>query len=232
MAVTAESGMKVAVVGAGQVGANLGGQLLKAGGFEVKYGTRDPSSEKISKLLKEQGGATAGTFHEATAWADAVILATPSFFDDAGIKACAESLGPGVDGKAVLDATNPLTGWPGLEIRWGIKTSGGEVLADALPNAFVFKAFNTVGAGLMLVPDGSTVTGEQLTMLFAGPKEKEAKAAAVIAGVGFKPVYVGPIRYARNLEAIAELWIHLGNAPVGETREDFGHNFHFQTIKN
>lgn len=52
----------------------------------------------------------------------------------------------------------------------------------------------------------------------------------VIAGVGFLPVYVGPIRYARNLEAIAELWIHLGTA-AGFTDVSMGRQFHFQIIK-
>jgi predicted dinucleotide-binding enzyme len=29
------------------------------------------------------------------------------------------------------------------------------------------------------------------------------------ADVGFKPEYVGPIRAARNLEYMAELWVHM-----------------------
>lgn len=38
--------------------------------------------------------------------------------------------------------------------------------------------------------------------LFAGPSEAEPKALmeAVISDAGFTPVFVGPIRYARNLE--------------------------------
>ena len=42
---------RVAIIGAGNVGAALGEALLKTG-FEVKYGTRDPGSEKIKALLK------------------------------------------------------------------------------------------------------------------------------------------------------------------------------------
>lgn len=70
----------------------------------------------------------------------------------------------------------------------------------ALPNAAVYKAFNTVGIAVMQQPDalGST------TMMFAGPAEATARdtVAALIDDAGFKPVYVGPIRYARNLEVI------------------------------
>jgi hypothetical protein len=46
-----------------------------------------------------------------------------------------------------------------------------------------------------------------LDMMYAGTADPAARAtmAAVISAVGFHPVYVGPIRYSRNLESIAEL---------------------------
>ncbi len=131
--------------------------------------------------------------------------------------------------------------------------TGGEVLAAALPGTHVFKAFNTVGAEQLGNADGSNINGEQLSMLIAGgPEVCEPHsllwtqwhvrspstvlqgvdvAKAVVAGVGFRPEYVGPIRYARNLEAIAELWIHLSAPPIGFTKEAWGRNFHFQVIK-
>ena len=52
----------------------------------------------------------------------------------------------------------------------------------------------------------------------------------MIAGTGFDPRYVGTIRYARNLEAMAELWIHLANPPLSDAA-NWGHNFHFQVLK-
>lgn len=67
----------------------------------------------------------------------------------------------------------------------------------------------------------------------AGPKEKEGVAAKVIEGVGFIPKYVGPIRYARHLEAIAELWIDLGVPFIGGKHgqtESWGRSFHFQVL--
>ncbi len=92
-------------------------------------------------------------------------------------------------------------------------------------------AFNTVGVEQLGAPDGTFINGQKLTMLFVGPADKKKVAASVVEGVGFIPKYVGPIRYARNLDAIAELWIHLSIPPAGETREDWGRNFHFQVIE-
>ena len=81
---------------------------------------------------------------------------------------------------------------------------GGEILQDAIPDALVFKAFNTVGAAQLGAPDGSLITGEQLTMLYAGSQKAQKQAEEIIAEGGFKPYYVGPIRYARNLEVSAD----------------------------
>ena len=41
--------------------------------------------------------------------------------------------------------------------------------------------------------------------------------------------YVGEIRYARNLEAIAELWTHLA-IPQIDAAADWGVDFHFEAV--
>ncbi|CAE7752532.1 unnamed protein product, partial [Symbiodinium microadriaticum] len=95
-------------------------------------------------------------------------------------------------------------------------------------------AFNTTGSEHMAHPDGSQIPGYNfsqrgpLKMLFCGPVEHHHVAAEVIAAVGFSPQYIGPIRYARNLEAIAELWVHLAVPPAGSTSVDWGRTFHFE----
>jgi 8-hydroxy-5-deazaflavin:NADPH oxidoreductase len=92
-------------------------------------------------------------------------------------------------------------------VRWSGK-SGGEVIAECLPHAHVFKAFNTIGVEHMAKPEG-------IQMMFAGPDNDAKKVAeAIVAAVGFQPLYVGPIRYSRNLEAMAELWIHCSIPPL------------------
>lgn len=55
----------------------------------------------------------------------------------------------------------------------------------------------------MTLGDGSAITGEQLTMLYAGGPAEKDKVEEFISAVGFLPCYVGPIRFARNLEVRA-----------------------------
>lgn len=201
----------IAVLGGGSVGSTLAEALEASGEAKsVVIAARDP--EKTKAALAEKGLSSIKVEHVASALAsaDVIILATPSAYSDEAIEAIAKSLGD-VAGKCIVDATNPLTEFQnGLEVRWSQGTSGGEVLQSYLPSAFVYKAFNTCGVEHM-----SSAAGKD--MLFCGTNTNEdalALAAAVVGAVGFKPYYVGPIRYARNLEAIAELWIHCAIPPL------------------
>ena len=78
------------------------------------------------------------------------------------------------------------------------------MLAAAVPDAFVYKAFNTAGIPILANPDGRTIGSGvgPLTMMYAGPADQQQQKVVeeVVLGVGFEPQYVGPIRYARNLE--------------------------------
>ena len=114
-----------------------------------------------------------------------------------------------------------------LQVRWGQETSGGEALQNALPGTAVYKAFNTIGVEHMGKADGSLISGEQLTMLYCGEDDdaKKQMVEEIIRSIGFAPVFAGNIRYSRNLEAIAELWIH--RAIFGGD----GRNFHYQVLR-
>ena len=217
---------RVAIIGGGEVGTTLALKLHECTGFEVTIGARDPA-RTLGRIADTIGThnlvVPVVRIHEAVAPAQVVILACTGSHDDAGIEALAASLGDCAT-KVVLDATNPFSEFPEKSCRWGHIRSGGEVLAAALPSSAVYKAFNSVGVEHMKHPEGSALGGnggerEREDMLVAGdPREPFLDVAlAVVTAVGFIPRYVGPIRYARNLEAIAELWVHLAVPPVGET---------------
>ncbi len=173
------------------------------------------------------------TISEAVNWSEFILLTVPGVREPEQYSALASQLGAGAEGKVIIDATNPLAPYPALDIFWDGNKSAGELLQAALPKSFVYKGFNTVGLGHLGNPDGSQITGGRdsslgpLKMLFCGSADRHEQAAQVIAGVGFQPLYVGPIRYSRNLEAIAELWIHLAIPGVGSP-EEWGFGFHFE----
>ncbi|CAJ1950710.1 unnamed protein product [Cylindrotheca closterium] len=208
---------KIAVLGGGSVGTTLA-KALSDSNKDVVIAARDPVKTKAKLAEAKMDELTVEASADALKSSGVVILATPSMAEDEKIQEFAKSLGD-MSGKIIIDATNPLDSFPeGLNVRWGKTTSGGEVLAKALPAAKVYKAFNTVGVEHMEAALGKD-------MMFAGDADEEAQkiVAEIIKGVGFKPFYIGPIRYARNLEAIAELWIHMAIPPLGAktTSRDF-----------
>lgn len=220
--------MRIAIIGAGNVGTTLGGRLSTK--HAVKYGCRDPTKHADVDSMRVP---------EVCDWAEVVIVCTPGFRTDKAAQILAHSFGAGVTGKVVIDTTNPLSTWPKLEVLWN-GASAGELLQSALPSSHVFKAFNTIGSEHMATPQGDRVFGGAaaaeergpLTMMFAGAEAKRDVAEAIVRDVGFAPRYVGPIRYARNLEAIAELWIHAGIGPAGLNAGtvDWGRDFAVQIV--
>ncbi|KAL6757504.1 hypothetical protein V8C86DRAFT_2624335 [Haematococcus lacustris] len=197
--------LSVAIIGTGGVGKAIGGNLAKRG-VKVVFGSRDPAAARA----KVAEGIKVATVPKAISESAVVLLALPGAHDPAGLGQTVAGLGPGVAGKVVLDAMNPLSAYPGLE---------------------VFKAFNTIATKQMEHPDGSLVDGKQHSMMFAGGPEGRDIAEQVIAAAGFKPVWVGPIRFARNLEALAELYIHLCVPGLTSGAPHWGHSWAFEVRK-
>lgn len=182
--------MRIAVIGAGNVGATLG-KAWSAAGHAVIYGVRKPDGAHPEE--KSVGEAAAG--------ADVVVLATPWPAVTDAIAACGD-----LSGKVLVDCTNPLLpGLAGLEL--GTTTSGVEKVAALAPGARVVKAFNTVGFNVMADP---VFEGRPVTMLYCGD-DAQAKAVVrqLIVDCGFEPVDAGPLKQARLLEPFALLWISM-----------------------
>ena len=195
--------MKVAIIGAGNVGKALGTSIGKAG-HSVVFASR---GESAAAAAGEVGGSVAAA-REAAAQADLIVLAVPygSAHD------VANEIAPVARGKVVIDATNPLAAdLSGLAVEAG--SSAAENLASWLPGAAVVKAFNTMFASNMGNPGA---LGEKLDALFATDDASAREAvAALIVSMGFQPVWVGGLSRARQLEAMAFLNITLQVATGG-----------------
>src|SRR5688500_13030505 len=94
--------MKVAIIGAGNVGKALGTSIGRAG-HDVTISASTP--ESANAAAQEIGATPADTNVVAVSGADIVILAVP--FVGAGEEVANEIRGE-VAGKTVIDVTNPL----------------------------------------------------------------------------------------------------------------------------
>jgi len=199
--------MKIAIIGAGSVGAALGKQWIKSG-HQVVYGARDPESPKLQAALESAPGARSASIAAAAESAEVVALAVPWVATQAAVAACRD-----LSGKTVLDCTNPLVSLEGLAV--GHSTSGGEEVARWARGAHVVKVFNTVGANWMEDPD---FNGQAAAMLYCGDDAVSKQTAHQLAAdCGFDPVDAGPLRQARLLEPVAMLWISMAFA--GKNRD-------------
>ena len=192
--------MNIAIIGAGNVGSNLAGALVKAG-HDVVIATQD--LEKAREVADATGGIAAINAAAAAALGDVVVLAVPF----GATQAVANEIRPVVNDKTIVDVTNPAKAdWSGPLFEGA--DSGAEQLARWLPEARVVKAFNTVLASNL--PDPSS-DGVALDGYVAGDDAK-SKARVLVASLGFNPIDAGPLVAARQLEALAWLNISLNVA--------------------
>jgi predicted dinucleotide-binding enzyme len=198
--------MKIAIIGAGNVGAALGANWAGKG-HDIFFGVRDPKTEKTQGLLAKIGGkARAGSPAEAAAFADVIVLSTPWPATEAAIRSMGD-----LTGKIVLDATNPLARGPdGISLEIGHTTSAGEKVQRWAAGASVYKTLNTTGFANMANP---VFNGIKSIMFVAGDDAaNKPKVVNLVAELGFDVVDAGPLRNARLLEAHAMLWIDLSLA--------------------
>lgn len=205
--------MHVLIIGAGNMGRGIATRLV-AGGNEITL--YDVDAAKAEALATELGGtrpggtrvAIAETPAEAVPASDVVILASwyGSNLEVAG------KLGAALDGKVVVDISNPLNEtYDGLVTEPG--TSAAETIRAVLPaGAKLVKAFNTTFAGTLVA---GQVAGEPLDVFIAGDDEgAKETVATLVRGGGLVPVDVGPLERARELEALGFLGITL-QGPLG-----------------
>jgi predicted dinucleotide-binding enzyme len=206
-----ESEMKIAIIGSGNVGRALGGSFARAG-QDVTLVARDP--DHAGTAAAEIGVAAAASVADAARDADVLVLAVPY----TAVEDLVAELDGAAAGKVLIDATNPLRGdYSGLSTAG--EASGAEHLAELFPGARVVKAFNTLFAAAQADP---ATHGTTLDALYATDDDEAAAVVATLAtAIGFRPVRVGPLAAARELEAAAWLNIRLQMLSGGDWRSAF-----------
>jgi len=193
--------MNILILGAGNMGSSLALQAARAGHAVRIAATSLAKAQSVAATIE---GVTAVAAANSADTADVVIVATP--YDQA--TAALASVGS-LDGKVVIDITNPLTAdYMGLTL--GHSSSAAEEIARAFPQAEVVKAFNTLFA--QVIAAGPSFADGQVAPVFVASNSERAKATAnALAGsLGFDVIFAGPLKNARYLEPLAGLNIYLG----------------------
>jgi len=195
--------MKIGILGAGNIGGGLARAWAAAGHQVMVSGSRDPA--KLDAVACAAGhGALTGSLEQAATFGEVVLLALlwPQ------VPETLAALAPLLQGKVLIDASNPLT--PDfVHLAIGHNDSGGETVARMLPGVKVVKAYNSVGANIIGSAD-KRFGGVAPTLFFCGD---DAAAKQVVAGLiadsGFEPFDVGGISTSRFLEPLEQLWVEI-----------------------
>ena len=186
--------MRIAVLGAGNIGATIGLKWAQAG-HEVRMGVRDPGAPKYSDL-KEGLPDTAqlGTAGEALEPASVVLLAIPG----ASVAVTVADYGALLAGKILIDATNNV----GAPVMNNIAA-----LTEAVPDAQVFRTFNYLGWENFADPGFGT---ERADLFYCGmPGQGQEILEDLIRVLGLRPVYIGDLSTVQILDNLTNLWFAL-----------------------
>jgi 8-hydroxy-5-deazaflavin:NADPH oxidoreductase len=172
----------VTIIGTGNMAQAISGIVTKGGGTTQLLGSED-------------------TDHPVTG--DIVVLAVPYPAVEQVLSQRAGQL----EGRIVVDLTNPLNFETFDSLVVPADSSAAQQIAARLPGSRVLKAFNTTFAGTLA---SGKIGPIDTTVLIAGDdtSAKEQLASVLRAG-GIQAVDAGPLRRAREMEAMAFLQMTL-----------------------
>lgn len=207
--------MRIAIIGAGMIGATAARLFIEAGREVAISNSRGPDS--LRALVAALGPrAHAMTVDEAARWAEVVLLAVPWRSTDALPPADA------VAGKIVIDAMNPYDQAGGV-LDLGPDSSSEET-RKRLPGANIVKAFNTIWfkhLGERARPD---LGADDRHAIFVAGDDELAKRVVInlIDEIGFGAVDTGSLAEGgRRQQPGAALYNKVMTAREG--REALGH---------
>ena len=190
--------MKIAIIGAGNVGRALATSSVRAGHSVVITASDAVHAQEAAEAT---GALAASSNRDAVAAADVVVLAVWY----AKVDEVLEEVGDLLPGKVLVDTTNPVQ--PDLSALLFEGPSAAERIQAHAPGARVVKAFNTVFASRQADPfvDGTPVDA----LIAADDEDARATVSQLAESIGFRAVDACPLSFARGLE-----WLGLINMTV------------------
>jgi predicted dinucleotide-binding enzyme len=192
------STLTLLIVGTGTVGCALAKRLAKTSHY-VLLGSRD---QKTGQLAAAPLGVRGGDATSFVAGADVIFLAVPFI----NLPETLSRLGD-IDGKIIVDCTNPLTS-DYMQLTIGHSDSAGETCQRLAPRSKVVKAFNAIFADVV---SAELSYGGIAPQVFLAGDDAESKhlVAGLVREIGYDAMDTGGIECARYLEPLAELIIQL-----------------------
>jgi len=193
---------KIGVLGSGVVGKALADGFLKYG-YDVMRGSRQPA--KLADWKAQAGAkASVGSFADAARFGDLVVLAVKGTVAASALEAC----GTALDGKTVIDPTNPIAEAPPVNGVLRFFTGPNESLMERLqqqaPAARFVKAFSCIGAAHMVDP---RFAGGPPTMFICGNHAgAKAEVRSILDRFGWETEDLGAAEAARAIEPLCMLW--------------------------
>jgi NADPH-dependent F420 reductase len=196
-----ERRMRIAILGAGNVGGALSKASVAAGHDVVISAANVEHAEEAARAA---GCRAASSNAVAVEGAELVVLAVPY----AAVADIVAELGKALSDKIVVDSTNPLNASFTDLVTTG--TSGAEELQRQVTGAAVVKAFNTILASRHT---DATQDGSPLDAFIAGDDvNAKGLVGELAASLGYRVIDAGGLRMARALEEMAFLNISLNAA--------------------
>ncbi len=201
--------MEIAVLGTGMVGHALAGKLVELG-HEVTMGSRESGNPKGVQWA-EQAGARghAGSFAEACSRSGLIINATPG---TVSLAVLAEAGADNLNGKVLLDVSNPLDGSKGFPPPLTVcnTDSIAETIQRSYPKARVVKSLNTVSAPVMVDP--GRLPGPHDMFIAGDDLDAKSTVSALLQEFAWEPGHIrdlGGLDAARGMEMWLPLWLRI-----------------------
>jgi predicted dinucleotide-binding enzyme len=184
---------KIGIIGTGKIGSALARHWVKAG-YEVFVSSRHP--EELKALVTDLGNhAHAGTSREAAAFGSVIVVSVPY----AAMPQIGNDLRSEIDGKIILDTSNPVAGRDGDMAIAAQKKGAGMATAEFLHSRRVVRAFNCIPAGVLA--SEANRTPERLAIPIGGDDPKAIGVAQrLVSDAGFDPVVVGSLAQTRQFD--------------------------------
>jgi predicted dinucleotide-binding enzyme len=185
--------MKVTIIGNGNMAKGIATRLL-SGGHEVTVHAQDEAKgNSLAEELKQTNDSAAVNVAAVGSETDDIVIVATPYTE---VENVAKEYG-GLDGKVVVDITNPVD-FNTFELIPEPGQSGAQEVAKLMPNAKIVKAFNTTLAGPLTA---GNVDGKELDVFIAGDDDDaKATVAELVKTSGMRPIDVGPLANARHLE--------------------------------